>query len=96
MQRTYNVFGQSYTFDTYLKVDERCNGVTFINRGDGVAFVNGIPLAPSPLGVGFAGESISFGGNKDELFRGMIDLKFAPGATVTEVVIVQKFYLDSI
>ena len=94
--KRYNVFGQSYTVESYYKVDPNCNGATFINRGDGVAYINGIPLAPSPLGAGFAGESISFGGNKDEIFGGMIDLKFAPGATVNDVVIVQKFYLDTV
>jgi len=89
----FNVFGQIYTFDTYLKVDQMCNAVTFINRGDSVVYVNGVPLAPSPLGPGFAGESIAFSGNEGEIYRGDIEVRFVPGGTSDQVVVLQKFYL---
>ena len=89
----FNIYGQLYTSDQYLKVDQYCNGVTFINRGDSVVYVNGVPLAPSPLGPGFAGESIAFSGNEGEVYRGDIELRFAAGGTSNQVAVLQKFYL---
>lgn len=88
----YNTAGQGYYSDQYLKLDPRCNGWTAINRGAGVAFVNGIPLSP-PSVVGEGGESITIGGNIGELWGGELQLSFAPGAASNEVVIIQKFYL---
>jgi hypothetical protein len=90
----FNVFGQIYKFDQYLKVDKKCNGVTFINRGDSVVLVNGVPLAPSPLGPGFAGESIAFSGNEGEVYRGDIEIRFVAGGVDPQIVVLQKFYLD--
>lgn len=90
----FNVSGQIYTFDQYLKVDPYCNSVTFINRGDSVVLVNGIPLAPSPLGPGFAGESIAFSGNEGEVYRGDIELRFVAGGTSDQCAVLQKFYLQ--
>lgn len=95
MQEQYfNVAGQVYTFDQYLKVDPRCNSVIIINRGDGLVRVNGVPLAQSPLGAGFAGESVAFSGNAGECFRGMLEIVFDPANTDPRVCVLQKFYID--
>lgn len=94
MDKHYNIAGQLYSVGQYLAVDPRCNAVIIINRGDGVVFINGIPLAPSPLGAGNAGESITLSGNAGEYFRGMLELVFAPGTVNPAAVIVQKFYID--
>lgn len=90
----FNVAGQLYTQNQYLAVDQRCNAVMVVNRGDGVLFINGIPLAPSPLGPGNAGESITLGGNAGEYYRGMLELVFTPGTANPAAVIVQKFYIQ--
>lgn len=92
--KQFNVSGQLYTVDQYLKVDPLTNSVTIINRGNGVIYVNGIPLAPSTLGAGFAGESIAFAGNEDELFRGMLEIRFAPGTVTPAACVIQKFYIN--
>jgi hypothetical protein len=93
-ERFYNITGQVYTFDQYLKVDARTNSVIVINRGDGVVRVNGVPLAPSPLGPGFAGESVAFSGNAGEYFRGMLEIVFDPANTDPRVCVLQKYYID--
>ena len=69
-----------------------CNGLTFINRGSVVCFVNGIPLSPNPT-AGLSGESISFGGNLDEIYAGRANISFAPGANPL-VIVVFKFYVN--
>ena len=94
MDKFFNIAGQLYSNNQYLAVDPRCNAVIIINRGNGVVFINGIPLAPSPLGAGNAGESITLSGNQGEYFRGMLELVFAPGTVTPAAVIVQKFYID--
>lgn len=93
-EQFFNVSGQVYTVNQYLKVDGRCNAVVIINRGDGVVFVNGVPLSPSTLGAGFAGESITFGGNGGEYFRGMLELTFTPGTVDPRCAVIQKYYID--
>jgi hypothetical protein len=88
----YNVSGQGYYSDQYIKPDPLCNGWTAINRGDGLAYINGIPLSPSPV-PGTAGESITIGGNLGEIWGGDLQLSFDKTATVFNVVVIQKFYL---
>lgn len=89
----FNIAGQSYTVDQYVKPDRDCNGWTAINRGDGVVFINGIPLSPSPLGPGFAGETFTVGGNKGEIWGGDLNVQFAPGQLSPNLVLIQKFYI---
>lgn len=91
----YNISGQSYYENQYLKPDPKCNGWIAINRGDGVVFINGIPLSPSTT-PGTAGESFSVGGNEGEIWGGDLHIQFATGATVQDLVLVQKFYLKKV
>jgi hypothetical protein len=76
----------------FVEVDENCNGWMAINKGSGVAYVNGVPLNPAPA-VGLSGESTGTSGNYGEVFKGSIQVKFAPNANDNLVLFVQKFYI---
>lgn len=89
----YNAQGQEYRTSQDIDVPDNCNGLTFINRGDGVIFVNDIPLSPNPT-AGLAGESIAIGGNVGELYYGKCKIVFAPGATLQSCIVVFKYYVD--
>lgn len=87
----YNIYGQGYYTNQYVKPDPKCNGWTAINRGTGLAYINGIPLAP-PAVPGTAGDSFSVGGNLGEIWGGDLNISFEPGFT-NNLVLVQKYYL---
>lgn len=89
---SYNVIVQTYTAQTEVEVTRLCNGVSIRNIGTVTAFINGIRLLPA-LVVGGSGESVQFGGNLGELYKGRLQLRFAAGAGAN-VEIVQKYYLD--
>lgn len=87
----YNFLINIYTENTRVIVDERCNGFTAINKGLVDAEVNGVILKPGTA-TG-SGESVSFGGNFGEIFRGRIDVIFPNGAVGANVCFIQKVYL---
>lgn len=90
-QYPYNFLINIYTQNTHVIVDEGCNGFTAINKGTVDTSINGIILKP---GTGTAsGESISFGGNLGEIYKGRIDVTFPSGSAGANVVIIQKIYL---
>jgi len=80
----------TYDQNTGVNVDPYCNGFTVVNTGATAMQVNGIPLAP-PIAPALLGEAVSFGGNRDEIFSGRIDISFATGAG--RCVVTQKIYL---
>jgi len=87
----YNVIVQTFTAQTEVEVTKFCNGVSIRNIGTVTAFINGIQLLPA-LVVGGSGESVQFGGNLGEIYKGRLQLQFAAGAGAN-VEIVQKYYL---
>lgn len=94
MTGKFNIFGQYYYQDAYIKPDAKTNAYTVINRGTGIVTINGIPLSP-PAVVGQAGDSITIGGHIGEVFGGNLELKFTPGTATPQAVVIQKFYLES-
>lgn len=86
----YNMVSIQYQQPADIIVDDHCNGYHVINIGTTVCFINKIPLNPGVPGVS-NGESISFGGNRGEVFRGRIELEFAGGAG--NAVVTQKVYI---
>ncbi len=87
----YNTNCQPYQIDTIIPQDRFCNGMTFINRGNTIAVIQGDPLNP--------GESKSIGGNRGEIYKGRIDLNFQLPAIVPPVpanllIVTQKFYVN--
>lgn len=93
MKKRYNIYGQDYATAGYIKVAEGCAAVIAINKGDEVAWFNGVRLDPSPAGPPNAGDSFSFSGNADEVFDGRLELRFAGTGLNPLVIIVQKFFL---
>lgn len=89
----YSAQGQQYSEAQDVAVPLNCNGMTIINRGDGMAFVNGIPLSANPT-PGNAGESIAIGGNVGEIYAGRCNISFAPGQAAPLLVIVFKYYVN--
>lgn len=87
----YNIYTTAYNANAKVIVDPRCNGVTVVNTGTTNMLVNGIPLAP-PIAPQLLGESFSFGGNKEEIFYGRLDIGFTGGAG--QCIVVQKFYVE--
>lgn len=89
----YNVITSVITADTKLRVDDHCNSWQVINNGLTSCFVNGQQLFPGVAGVA-SGESVSFGGNRAEIYFGRIDISFTGGAGSCTVF--QKIYLPKI
>lgn len=86
----YNLTPQTYRTDTKVEVDPYCNGFTAVNIGTTPLIINGVPLLP-PAVAGGIGESVSFGGNRGEVYIGRIDLQF-PNGTGGVALITQKVY----
>lgn len=87
----YNIINSAFTVNTKVEVDRYCNGFTVVNTGATNMVVNGVPLAP-PVAPALLGESVSFGGNRNEIFYGRIDIGFAGGAG--NCTVSQKVYID--
>lgn len=67
------------------------NSITIINYGASIVTVNStIILYPGTVGSA-VGDSISFGGNKGEIFKGTIDIAFNL-AVGNNCLILQKIY----
>lgn len=88
----YNFIINSCKNRTAIIPDENCNGFTVINKGLVDCEINGINLKPASPGA--SGESISFGGNLGEIYRGRIDVSFPNGIVNADVLVIQKVYLQ--
>ena len=66
--------------------DEFCNGFIVFNQAVApcIVLANGVAIPP--------GGSITFGGNRGEIFKGRLQIAFAGGG-VPACTIVQKFYV---
>lgn len=76
------VSSQQISKNGNLEIFPYCNGITFFNTGTATATINGIPLVTNA--------SMSFGGNKGEIFQGRVTISF--GAGVPLLLIQQKVY----
>lgn len=86
----YNVSIQEYQQPSKVIVDKYCNGVTVVNIGATNMRINGIPLAP-PVAPQLIGESYTFGGNRNEIFYGRLDIGFTGGTG--NCLVIQKYYI---
>lgn len=93
MERTliYDIVPSFYTANAHVQLDRYCNGVTVVNIGATNMTVNHVPLAP-PVAPALLGEAQTFGGNRNELFRGRIDIGFTAGAG-SRCIVIQKIYV---
>lgn len=93
----FNWNSQDYTANQNFNVDEHCNAVLIINKGNTRLTVNNIILMPSPLNVNpgdrYAGESIVLGGHIGERYKGNIIIQFDPAGTDPFVSVGQKYYV---
>lgn len=88
----YNFSGQQYSQNQNITLDENCNGITVINNGATAAFLNEIPLNAGVPGTN-NGESLTIGGNKGEVLKGRVSIRFAAGVG-SSVIVIQKFYIN--
>jgi len=91
----YNISVNNYTASQVVPREKNCNGFMATNIGDTAVTVNGKILFPSATPLTVQGDSVSIGGNEEELYLGLIRIAFAllPGLT-PQIEIIQKFYLD--
>lgn len=88
----YNFTGaQPYNQSTYVRPVENCNGFKATNTGAVIVRVNDEILYPGTPGT-VIGDSITFGGNLGEVYKGIIKITFDAGAGA-EVTINQKQYI---
>jgi hypothetical protein len=66
--------------------DPYCNGFLVFNAGASILVANGIPIP--------VGGTVTFGGNRGEIFKGRLQVAFVPPG-VNNCIVVQKFYLAS-
>jgi len=88
----YNINAQEYSESQQIAVPDNCNGMTLINRGDGIVYVNNIPLSPNPT-PGAAGEAVSIGGNVGEYYNGRLTVNFA-AQTIPLLIVIFKYYVN--
>lgn len=89
----YNTETGIYTKSGYVDVMPKCNGYTFTNLGDAIAFVNDMVVYPSSTPATALGDSRSVGGNEGEVYKGILRVRFDVAGANPKLEIVQKFYL---
>jgi len=62
-----------------------CNAITFWNRSDGTAYINGVPYLP--------GEKLEISGNGGEIDTTIYKLSFDSAVTAPLVVVYRKTYI---
>ena len=87
----YNIIPSTFKTNTKVEVDQYCNGFTVVNIGATNMVVNGVPLAP-PIAPALLGESVSIGGNENEVFYGRVDISFTGG--IGNCIVSQKIYIN--
>lgn len=94
-ERKYNITTNIYNAGADVIVEQGCNGYMFTNIGDTIAEVNGMVIFPSATPATALGDSRSVGGNRDEIYKGVIRVRFqAPIGAAPAVEVVQKIYMD--
>lgn len=87
----YDIVNYTYHQNAAVQIDQYCNGVTIVNTGTVAMNANGIPLA-APVAPQLLGESVSFGGNRNEIFYGRLDVAFV-AAGGAQCIVSQKVYV---
>lgn len=91
----FNQTVNRYTESTKIKVEKGCNAVQVTNLGTSTIQINGITLFPSTTPATVAGDSVSFGGNLGEVYKGNLDLTIVLPTGLTPVAeVIQKFYIN--
>lgn len=91
----FNVSTVQTTISKNIPVERGCNSVQVTNLGTCVVDFNGITLFPSATPATVAGDSISFGGNLGETYKGDITITMMlPLGAAPLVEITQKYYIN--
>lgn len=89
----YNFSSRQFLTNGNFIPDPEVTAITFKNLGSTTAYVNGVPLLPSP-GAGIAGENFSMSANgRNEFFAGNIQINFDTGAG--QLLVVQQYYINN-
>lgn len=89
----FNVVTNQYTKSGKIVVERGCNSVQVTNLGTGTVQINGITLFPSATPATVAGDSVSFGGNLGEIYKGDLNLVLVlPLGAAPLVEVTQKYY----
>lgn len=96
-RQIYNIAISEITKPGQVIVMDNCNGFTFVNDGQTIAYVNGMPLypgnpAPAPP-PNFLGDAWEIGGNEGEEYKGLINVRF-DGVGNDKLIVVQKNYTN--
>lgn len=89
----YNILANFIRQNKKFTVDGYCNQWEVINTGTTQVNVNGRPLYPGTPGT-INGDSVSYGGNRGEIYIGRIDITFPNGPG--ECLVTQKIYIPGI
>ena len=90
----FNVVTNQINISQKVKVEKGCNSFQVTNLGTSVIRVNKITLFPSATPATVAGDSITFGGNLGEIYKGDINITFVLPVGATPLAeISQKFYI---
>lgn len=87
--KKYNLIFQQCIESQSIYLLDNVNGYTVINQGLTDCAVNGVVLKAGTATA--SGESLSIGGNENEIFKGRIDLKI--DTNIGNVQVIQKIYL---
>lgn len=93
--KAYGLNAITVTQSQNFTVDKRCNSLGFINTGDVIVTVNGIPLFPSSAPATIRGDAFTVNGNEMEIFKSYVTISFALGGASPSLVIVQQFYHET-
>lgn len=88
----YNITVNTYTAPMQITRESLCNGATITNTGDKTARINNILLYPGVIGS-VLGDSVSIGGNENEIYTGQLTLSFEGAGANPSVQVIQKFFV---
>ncbi len=93
MERTcFTISTQTYRASCQANIDQPCNAWTAINIGDDVVQIENIILLPGAAPA-LSGQSVSVGGNENEVLVGkQLNVKFAGVGVNPAVQIIQKTF----
>lgn len=90
----FNIVTNQYRASAKIVVERGCNSVQVTNLGTSTVQINGVTLFPSATPATVAGDSISFGGNLGEIYKGDLNLVMVLPLGATPLVeITQKYYI---
>jgi hypothetical protein len=89
--RTYNFQPTIIQRSDWYNVPDLCNGFTVTNIGDAIARVNDQIFYPGVPGTSL-GDSRSYGGNENEIYKGVIKVAFDAVGANPQIEIVYKTY----